>query len=945
MRRAASRAAVRKRFVVMRIFCPQRRVWICAALGVALLLALWLTDARSQTAPRPTIENVQFRGNRRVPAATLRTRIFSKPGDLYDDNALRRDFMALYNTGMFEDIVLRVEDGERGKVVTFEFKERPVIRSIEYKGNKSVTHSDILDRFKERRVGLTVESRFDPTRIKRAEVVLKQLLSERGRQYATVTVENKPIPPSSVALTFTVDEGPKVKIGRIGFEGNQVLGRRTLARSMRHSRPYGIPKSIILESLFAKTYDKNKLDEDMEFVRGAYQDRGYFKALVNDPKIATRDTGGGFRIPWIKSGRPGRKVDITIPVVEGERYHLGDMTFKNSTLFQDPDKVLRTLFLMGNGDVFDVSKVRKGLEEMRKVYGEFGYINFVASPETEINDEARRIDMTFNVEEGKQFRVRRIEFAGNSTTRDKVIRRELLLHEGSLFNSRLWELSLLRLNQLDYFEKLDPKASNIQPDNRTGQVDIALQVKEKGKNAIGFSGGVSGLSGSFVGFNYQTNNFMGLGENLTFDAQLGSLQRNILVGLTHPYAFDRPLQIGATFFSSRYNFNEAQQASIFAGQDIRPLFNLLGSENIQNYRQSSNGFTAFASYPLHNNFTRVGLTYGYDSSNITTFSEVSQLLFENLNFNGLGGPNSLEGIRTSKIVPTYTYNTVDHPLTPSRGKSLFASLELSGLGGNVRMYRPTVDFKWFKPVTGGARTFGMHVLGTTMSGYRGRVVPPFARFYAGGETDVRGFDFYTISPIGFIPDKSSTIVLNADGSPRLTTGLDQLGQESQQGQVMTVPVNRITFPGGDTKVIANFEYRIPIFGPVSLAIFWDQGANFAWRRSQLELTEQRLTELRKEFPNTDFKKTLEFARGTNLKWRASTGLELQVVLPVVNAPFRVYWAYNPMRLTTDISPAPLLDRALFPNQATFQNAVDAFGTPRPYSEPKKTFRFTIGRTF
>src|SRR3990167_6631712 len=163
----------------------------------------------------------------------------------------------------------------------------------------------------------------------------------------------------------------------------------------------------------------------------------------------------------------------------------------------------------------------------------------------------------------------------STTRRDKVIRRELLLREGSLFNSRLWELSLLRLNQLDYFEKLDPKASNIQPDNRTGQVDIALQVKEKGKNAIGFSGGVSGLSGSFVGFNYQTNNFMGLGENLTFDAQLGSLQRNILVGLTHPYAFDRPLQIGSTFFSSRYNFNEAQQASIFSGQDIRPLFSLL----------------------------------------------------------------------------------------------------------------------------------------------------------------------------------------------------------------------------------------------------------------------------------------------------------------------------------------------------------------------------------
>ena len=283
----------------------------------------------------------------------------------------------------------------------------------------------------------------------------------------------------------------------------------------------------------------------------------------------------------------------------------------------------------------------------------------------------------------------------------------------------------------------------------------------------------------------------------------------------------------------------------------------------------------------------MGLTYGYDSSNITTFSEVSQLLFENLNFNGLGGVNSLEGIRTSKVIPTYTYNTVDHPLTPTRGKSIFLSLELTGLGGNVRMYRPTADFKWFKPVTSGGRTFGLHLFGSTMSGYGGRVVPPFARFYVGGETDIRGFDFYTISPIAFIPDRSSVPVLNADGTGRLTTGLDQLGQESQQGQLLTVPVNRITFPGGDTKALVNMEYRIPLFGPVSLAFFWDQGVNFAWRRSQLELTDRRLTELQTEFPDADFKKKLTFAAGTNRKWRASTGIELQVVLPVRSEERRV----------------------------------------------------------
>src|SRR3972149_2328466 len=128
--------------------------------------------------------------------------------------------------------------------------------------------------------------------------------------------------------------------------------------------------------------------------------------------------------------------------------------------------------------------------------------------------------------------------------------------------------------------------------------------------------------------------------------------------------FPRPPRGAFTFYSRPYNYNGARQASIFAGQDIRPLFDLLGSENIQNYRQSSIGVTSFASYPLGQNFSRVGLTYGYENSQITTFSEVSRLLFENLNFNGLGGVDSLQGIQTSKIIPTFTYNTVDHPLTP-----------------------------------------------------------------------------------------------------------------------------------------------------------------------------------------------------------------------------------------------------------------------------------------
>ncbi len=903
-------------------------------------------ETATQAPPQPSvIESIRFLGNRRIPAETLRARIFSKAGDIYDPEALRRDFMSLWNAGFFEDIRLEVEDGKKGKLVVFHVQEKPTIRTLEYKGNKSITTSEILDRFKERKVGLTTESQYDPTKVRRAEVVLKEFLAERGRQFATVQAQPKRVPPNSVMLNFVIDEGPKVKVGTIDFTGNVILSDRILRSAMKHLKPIGIPRSIFLENIFSRTYDQSKLADDLELVRGKYQDRGYFTALVLEPKMDMRDTGGGFRIPVFYPNRPGKRVDMTIGVQEGEQYRLGKMTFTGVKFFRQPDALMRPLFQMKEGDIFNVSRVRKGLENLRKLYGEFGFINMVPTPETDVDKDKKLITMTFNIEEDKQFFVRRIEFSGNTTTRDKVIRRELLLDEGDMFNSRLWEVSVLRLNQLGFFEQLKPEAasSGLKIDNRAGQVDINLKVKEKGKNTIGLTGGVSGIAGSFVGLNYSTNNFLGLGETLTFSVDLGSRERDILFGFTEPYLFDRPLQTGFTIFARRFNFDQAREASILTGRNLIPLFQLLGNDNIQNFRQASVGFTVFASYPLRRGFSRVSLTYGYDTSSITTFSSASRQFFEFLNFRGVSGPTALEGIVTSKVIPSYTYNTIDHPLNPTNGRSIFAGVEMSGLGGNVRMYRPTVSFTMFRPVQKKRNVVGFRLLGSFMSGYAGKVAPPFERFYIGGETDVRGFDIRTVSPIAIIPDEATINVVNEDGSAR-TTPVVVNGQVQQVAQTVTYPVNRIIFPGGDLQTISNFEYRVPIFGPVTIAAFFDAGINTVWRRNQLSMSATRISELAAQFPGATFPSRLTLLPGTNNQVRTSTGLELQVLLPIVQAPFRLYWAYNPNRLVTNLAPPLLIDRSLFPNDVTYRLAVAT--TPRiRWQEPARTFRFTISRTF
>jgi len=921
-----------------------------------LLLAMALLSFPGPAAAQELVQEVQIHGSRRIPAETIRARIFTRAGDVYDETALQRDFNSLWNTSFFEDVRFERQESPKGYIIHIYVKEKPTIRAIEYKGLNSVSVSDVLDRYKERKVGLTVENQYDPTKIKKAEVTLKELLSEHGRQFATIRSEVRPIPPASVGVTFIVKEGPKVKVGNIKFEGNKNIGSRDLRRAMKNLKPIGIPHSIFLEGLIHKTYDATKLSEDAERVRNEYQMRGYFKALVEEPKTQVRDTGG-LHIPLIMKGG-GKAVDITIPIEEGERYRLGGITFKGNKAIKDP-AVLRSLFPMKDGDIFNTDNIRKGLENLRKGYGELGYINFTSVPDTQIDDNKKLIRLEIDLDEGKPFYIRRIEFVGNQTTRDKVIRRELAVEEGGIFNGRAWEFSILRLNQLGYFEQLKPEEdSERRLNEKEGTVDLTLKVKEKGRNSVGLTGGVSGLSGSFIGLNYETNNFLGLGETLRIEANIGDLERNVLFGFTEPYMFDRPLQFGFTVYARKFNYNQARQAAIQQGIPLNLPSAIL--DRLQNYNTSSKGFTVSTSYPLRRSLKRVGLSYSFDSTSVSVFSDASRSLFEQLAFRGIAGPAALEGVVTSKLVPTFSVSTIDNPQRPHRGRSLFIGGEVAGLGGNVRYVRPIVEFKYFRPMNKDRNTLGVRLQGSFLTGYAGRVAPPFQRYYIGGDTDLRGFDVRAVSPVTFLVDKLDFPLLNPDGTtvPKDPTNL-------RRGiWTVPIPVQRLIFPGGDTSIISNVEYRIPIVGPVTLAVFNDFGMNFIARPSQLRVNASQLAELNNNpfgCPVLDgsfncignvpltFEPNLKVVSNTNFVPRMSSGLELQILMPVVNAPFRIYYAFNPLRMNTFTTAPVQFTRDMFPVGAagdfSYQQAVQAFGPTYRLRDPRTTFRFTVSTTF
>jgi outer membrane protein insertion porin family len=896
------------------------------------------------------IEAVDFRGQHKVPQDTLRALIYTKKGDTFDDESIHRDFIALWNTGRFDDLRVETEKGPQGGIILrFVVTERRTVHVIDYTGNKSISKSEILDRFKERHVNLSPESQFDPGKVQRAKNVLQEYEAERGHQYATVVPQIRQVPPGGVDIIFAIDEGPKVKVGHIEIEGNKAFSDRDVIRAMKNLKPIGIPHSLIFENLFARTYDSTKLDEDSERIRMFYMSKGYFTARVINHSEKVYDVyGRKILVPFMKSSKPGKRVDITMTVSEGDKYFLRNFNFVGMKLFRTPDLIARTVFRMAPGDVFSTEKMQKGLDDLRKLYGNFGYIDFVPTPDPEVVPGKDQIDLTIDVDEGHQFFVRRIDFQGNTTTRDKVIRREMLINEGDLYSRQLFDTSILRLNQLGYFEPLKPEdAADIKRDTKTNTVDLTIKVKERGKNSIQLNGGVSGISGSFIGFSYSTNNFLGLGETLSLSAQIGTLLDNITLGFTEPYLFDKPVQTGFTIFYQRYSYDQGRQASILYGQNLIPYFNSLGSENLLNYVTNGRGFTTFASYNLRRSFARVGISYGYSNQSVTPLTPAAVNYFSYSNF--LGGPNTLTGIRSSTITPTFAYNTVNHPIIPTKGLRMNASFGFTCacLGGNVNTLQPSLDVAYFRRGFFKTNVMGFHFAGRFITGYGGRVAPPFNRYYMGGEDDVRGFDLLTISPIAFIPTAATVGVLNADGTPRLQRVINSDGSVGTAQVTQTFPAYQFILPGGDTYGVFNYEYRIPIIGPVTLAPFVDVGVDKLLLPSQLGLEQSRVDELNALYPQANFGSQAYVAPHTQPP-RVSTGIELQVLMPVVNAPFRVYWAYNLSIVQTVLVPPVLVGPSSFPNEATYNSALTTLhnmGLGVPFSERRSIFRFSIGRTF
>ena len=848
------------------------RVALLAAFSLIIGAAFFFpatVRAQQPQQQQRVVEEVDIQGNRRLRKDDVLYYVQTRAGDTYSEAQVARDLQTILSLGFFDKVGTRVytEEAPRGGLrVIFEVHELPIIRDIQFEGLKSVPESDVLKTFRERRVGISKESILDPVKLKNAERVLKELLAAKGHPNAVVTGNVEEVSRTSSAITFVINEGERVRVAEIRFEGSKVFKSGELRGQMKYVKEAG----LITRFKELDILDRQKLDYDLHLVDNYMKSKGYLQARHGEPRIeGLGKKRTGFPIlplPFISSVDDTLK--ITVPVIDGKLYRVGDVKIEGNSIFSE--QVIRAFIGLQKGVVANGEQLSKGLyENLKKAYGVQGFIQYTAEVTPNFKDNPANAnegiaDFEISIDEGKQFTLRRLEFTGNTFTRDYVLRREVLMNEGDIYNQNYFEFSVTRLNQLGYFNPIDKdKDADFRTNEEEGLVDVTVKVQEKGRQQISFNGGVSGIGGSFFGLEYSTNNLFGRGEVLSINLAAGNRQRSFQFSFTEPYIRNRPITAGFTIFGySQQFFGEGT----FLSTNVNAIRGASGStfdffntseENL--FTRKSFGASLFASAPLSEfyrkrpftQFSRIGLSYQLSQSSV----EDPAVNTSGANTQFIPVIYAQPNIITSRVTGTFVYDTRNANIDPTSGRSLSLSVGLAGLGGDVRTYQPSLEFTQFFPVrnkrSANPHVFGFRIIAGTVGSFATTEkvknanslafvegVPIYERYFLGDEFTIRGYNVRSISPVtpldNFVTSRNVVFATNQAGTANvvpLPATLTAVGTFTGATGANSVNLQRVyTATGGDTQVLGNFEYRIPIVGhTVQAALFVDVGSSFNFR--------------------------------------------------------------------------------------------------------------------
>lgn len=752
-----------------------RLVSLFVVLTFVLPAASWSQAARYDGLP---IREIEYFGNETLPTDTLDHYLFGSDrgeGRRLDLEALDENIQKLWERELIEDIEVEAEPMDGGVKLTVRLKERPILTSVEYVGMDRVSRNDILEAADKERVNVFEGQPLQFGELERLVEVIEDLYKEKGYRFAQVQYVLEDVGKGQERVVFTIDEGDKVKIGDIDFDGNTVFGDWRLRLTMKETKESGLISRFTKKDI----YNPATIEEDLDNVRDLYKKQGYKDVLIADPELDV--VAKNPQAPTIEEQK--RRLAITIPIEEGERWKLGEVKVEGNEVFSD--EILLTQFERPRGGWLRSKVIDEAVENISKLYSSVGYI--FAQVETEMVErdpseveggEENVVDVIVHVDEADQFTVGRIEFRGNTKTRDKVLRRELLLQEGRVMNMTGVQNSLLKIRQLNYFALDEEEPVKFDFDAEDKKVDLVIQGEEAERTELQFGGGWSEVDGFFGQFSMRTTNFLGRGETVGVSVQSGRQREFYDVEYRRPWLFDRPQSLGVRLFSQQFDstvLTDTEFRSDFSGASLT-------------YGRSFRGFQSFS------------VTYSFaDREDFQSF------------FNPVDPDGDLitldQTFTTSSLRPYWIRNTLDSRFEPTRGLKTAASLEWAGgtLGGDSAFVRPIFELTWFKlasrqPVQS---SFGINVEtgfieDTELNDDGTPKIFPLQRFFLGGDNSVRGFDRRSIFVYDIV-DGQRVIRRDAQGIPA----------------------------GGDSFLQLNLEYHVVAGGPFRVVFFTDFGGVLA----------------------------------------------------------------------------------------------------------------------
>lgn len=592
----------------------------------------------SATATGERVAAVEVQGNRRIEAAAILARVGTKAGDPYDPARVASDVRAVFGLGFFKDVRVLTEPGAGGPVVIFEVEENPVVRQVAISGNDKIDADKIRDA-----MTLTTGSTLDYPLVYENTQRIEQLYRSEGYYLAKVRQQIQPLGPDSVAVNFQVDEGKKLRLEEIRFEGNQALSSSDLQEGMK-TKPwhwYSYATSFLDNS---GTYSEPVFQQDLRLVEQKYTNDGYLQVELSEPRVEAQADG----------------LVVIVDITEGDQYRVGTLDVSGDAS-ADVAK-LREQLKLKPGEVFNRSYLTSDVEGLTGHYTDRGFYFANVNPRTNLKSADKTVDVDFQVQRGDLHFVKEIEISGNTVTVDPVIRRELRLVEGQLWSARAVDTSKKRLESLGFFEEVnfEPK-----PTDQPGLLDLGVKVVEKPTGSLSFGAGFSSQDGFIVSGSVSQTNLFGRGYGVQLAADIGGVSNRFYLSFSDSYFLDTEFGLGTTIFNTNLDYQDFQEKS--RGIDVN-LGHALNEEN------TSRGF----------------LSYSFAQREVDQPSNVNaaSLIFREV-FQGR--------VATSLLGISMRGQQLDNYLAPKEGFQYAAALEGAGLGGFAQFARVEGRTAWYIP--------------------------------------------------------------------------------------------------------------------------------------------------------------------------------------------------------------------------------------------------------